>query len=189
MRDLELRGSGNILGGEQHGHIADVGYDMYLKLLNNAVRVEKGMTTEELESDCLIDVQIDAHIPENYISNINQRLDIYRRISDIRTKEDASDVIDELCDRFGEPPKSVINLIDIALVRSIASSFGIYEIKQQNNSFLLFSNRLEQALLEKFIKSFGKNVSIKASAKPHICIKIDPLKSIVNNLKDILSLS
>ena len=189
MRDLELRGAGNILGGEQHGHIADVGYDMYLKLLNNAVSAEKGSAPEDLEIDCLIDVQIDAHIPESYIANINQRLDIYRRISDIRSDLDASDVIDELCDRFGDPPKSVINLIDIALIRSQAASLGIHEIKQQNNLFLLFSNHLDQLLLEKFIKSYGKNVSIRATAKPHICIKVNQLQSIADNLKEILSLS
>lgn len=189
MRDLELRGAGNILGGEQHGHMADVGYDMYLKLLENAVRVEKGDTPAKLEVECLVDVQVSAHIPERYISNLNQRLDIYRRISDIRSKDDATDVLDELIDRFGDPPESVSNLIDIALIRNTASDLGIYEIRQQNSTFLLFSNNLNEKLLEKFIKTMGKRVTIKTTAKPHICVTADPKIPVITSLKEILSIS
>lgn len=189
MRDLELRGAGNILGGEQHGHMADVGYDMYLKLLGNAVRVEKGDAPAKLEVECLVDVQVSAHIPERYISNVNQRLDIYRRISDIRSKDDATDVFDELIDRFGDPPESVSNLIDIALIRNTASDLGIYEIRQQNSTFLLFSNNLDEKLLEKFIKTMGKRVTIKSAAKPHVCVTADPKLTVIANLKEILSIS
>ncbi len=189
MRDLELRGAGNILGGEQHGHLADVGYDMYIKLLGNAVREEKGLAPETLEVDCLVDVHVSAHIPEMYISNVNQRLDIYRRISDIRSKDDALDVVDELIDRFGEPPESVISLVDIALIRSTAAKLGIYEIRQQNNNFLLFANTLNEKLLEKFIKTMGSRITIKSAPKPHVSLKIDPAQPIIGNLKEILSLS
>lgn len=189
MRDLELRGAGNILGGEQHGHMVDVGYDMYLKLLENAVRVEKGDVPAKLEVECLVDVQVSAHIPERYISNVNQRLDIYRRISDIRSKYDATDVLDELIDRFGDPPESVSNLIDIALIRNTAADLGIYEIRQQNSTFLLFSNNLNEKLLEKFIKTMGKRVTIKTTAKPHICVTADPNVTVITSLKEILSIS
>ncbi len=189
MRDLELRGAGNILGGEQHGHLADVGYEMYIKLLGNAINQEKGTPVENLDLDCLVDIQVNAHIPESYISNVNQRLDIYRKISDIREKEDTLDVIDELIDRFGEPPKSVINLIDIALIRNTAANLGIYEIRQQNSIFLLFANELNQQLLEKFIKTMGSRITIKTAPKSHICVKINPALSPINNLKEILSLS
>lgn len=189
MRDLELRGAGNILGGEQHGHMADVGYDMYLKLLENAVRVEKGDTPAKLEVECLVDVQVSAHIPERYISNLNQRLDIYRRISDIRSKDDATDVFDELIDRFGDPPENVSNLIDIALIRNTAADLGIYEIRQQNSTFLLFSNNLNEKLLEKFIKTMGKRVTIKTTAKPHICVASNPNLPVITSLKEILSIS
>ena len=188
MRDLELRGAGNILGGEQHGHLADVGYDMYIKLLGNAVREEKGLAPETLDVDCLVDVQVSAHIPEQYIANVNQRLDIYRRISDIRSKDDALDVVDELIDRFGEPPESIISLVDIALIRSTASTLGIYEIRQQNNNFLLFANTLDENLLEKFIKTMGSRITIKSAPKPHVSLKIDPALPIIGNLKEILSL-
>ncbi len=189
MRDLELRGAGNILGGEQHGHMADVGYDLYLKLLGQAVSEEKGEPILKSDIECLVDVQIGAHIPEKYIPNVNQRIDIYRRISDIRSKEDASDVTDELIDRFGEPPESVLGLIDVAIIRSTAASLGIYEIRQQNNKFLLFADNLDEKLLEKFIKTMGSKITIKSSGKPHICVNIDKENSIINNLKEILSIS
>ena len=116
MRDLELRGAGNVLGANQHGHMESVGYDMYIKLLEQAISEEKGEITEQTEEkDCLIDLPIDAHIPEDYIESVPQRLQIYRRIADIKTDDDASDVIDELVDRFGDPPASVEGLIRIAL--------------------------------------------------------------------------
>ena len=128
MRDLELRGAGNILGGEQHGHMETVGYDMYLRLLGEAVSEEKGEEASSYELECLVDVQVQAHIPEGYIESLSQRLEIYRRISDIRSQDDAMDVLDELIDRFGEPPASVKGLIDVALIRNTAASLGIYEI-------------------------------------------------------------
>ncbi len=189
MRDLELRGAGNILGGEQHGHMADVGYDMYIKLLGQAVNEEKGLTVDNSDIDCLIDIQMNAYIPEFYISNVNQRLDIYRRISDIRSQNDALDVTDELIDRFGTPPESVVGLIDIAIIRNTAATLGIYEIRQKNNTFLLFSEQLNQLFLEKIIKTMGSDVSIKSSGKPHIAIKINNELSIVDNLKKVLSIS
>lgn len=130
MRDLELRGAGNIIGAEQHGNMADVGYDMYLKLLDEAVKEEKGESVSEQNSECLVDIQVDANIPESYIKSLGQRLDAYRRISDIKCDEDASDVIDEFIDRYGDIPKAVRGLINIALIRNVARLFGIYEIKQ-----------------------------------------------------------
>ena len=100
MRDLEIRGAGNILGGEQHGHMETVGYDMYLRLLSEAISREKGEDVQEYGQECLVDMQIQAHIPDRYIENLSQRLEIYRRIADIRTRDDALDVTDELIDRF-----------------------------------------------------------------------------------------
>ena len=108
MRDLEIRGAGNILGGEQHGHMETVGYDLYLKLLGEAVKMEKGeLPVAPVDNECLVDMQVQAHIPERYIENLSQRLDIYRRIAGIKTQDDALDVLDELTDRFGKPPASV----------------------------------------------------------------------------------
>lgn len=187
MRDLELRGAGNILSGQQHGHIADVGYDMYLKLLNEAINEEKGVPQPESNVDCLIDVQVAAFIPEQYIENINQRIDMYRKISDIRNESDSSDVIDELIDRFSSPPKPVINLIDIALIRALASSFNISEIKHQNNKILLFGENIKKELVDKLLIKFKNQISLKNRPRSHIAIDIDAKKSLIDVLKEIFN--
>ena len=124
MRDMELRGAGNLLGAQQHGHMENVGYDMYLKLLAEAVSEEKGEDNASKEIECLIDVNIEAHIPETYIYNLSQRLDVYRRIADIRNLEDCADVRDELRDRFGEiPTKPRFCSISTALRARAAAGF------------------------------------------------------------------
>ncbi len=148
MRDLEIRGAGDLLGSQQHGHIAAVGYDMFLKLLEEAVESRKKARSgsDEVDNtdkkvktyDCPVDVRVDAHIPQRYISDPPQRLEIYRRISDIRGDEDASDVIDELIDRFGEPPSAVMGLIRIATLRAKAKKLGVIKIAQNESNIDVF---------------------------------------------------
>ena len=116
---------------------------MYLRLLGDAVSEEKGEENPDRDIDCLVDIHIEAHIPEDYIENLNHRLEIYRRISEIRTEEDLRDVTDELIDRFGDPPKSVLGLLTIALVRSKAEGSGIYEIKQRDGYAMMFVRNIK----------------------------------------------
>ena len=183
MRDLELRGAGNILGGQQHGHMEDVGYDMYIKLLNEAISEAKGETPENSHVDCLVDLSVQAHIPETYISSLNQRLEIYRRISDIRSKEDSEDVIDELIDRFGDVPKAVMGLIDVALIRNLASAYGIYEIKQENQKILLFTNNFNSGKIGDFLEKNPKNTTLNAAQKPHIVLTMKEGDTVLSVLK------
>ena len=187
MRDLELRGAGNILGGEQHGHMESVGYDLYLKLLGEAVSEEKGEQAEAYELECLVDVQMQAHIPENYIESLNQRLDIYRRISDIRSEEDASDVIDELIDRFGTPPESVKGLIDVALIRNTAASLGIYEIKQTGAALLLYQHKINMQRVSTLIGAMKGRVMVNAGQKPYLSVKMEKEDTPVSLLRQVLS--
>lgn len=186
MRDLEIRGAGNILGGEQHGHMEAVGYDMYLHLLSEAVSREKGEAVPEYGEECLVDMQVEAHIPESYISDLNQRLDVYRRIADIRTKEDASDVTDELIDRFGEPPESVNGLIQVAMLRNLASRFGIREVKQQNSTLFLYKDKIDMKQVGALISAMRGRIMLNAGAKPYISVKIRPEDTPLATLTDIL---
>ena len=139
MRDLEIRGAGNLLGAEQSGHMMSVGYDMYLKLLDEAVLEEKGEAPKA--PDCTADLNVTANVDKDYVSRGEERMDLYRRIAAIRTQEDADDLLDEIVDRYGEPPKGVLNLIDIALLRANARNVGVQDIKQKaGDVFFTLSN-------------------------------------------------
>ncbi len=186
MRDMEIRGAGNLLGSQQHGHMEAVGYEMYLKLLADAVNEEKGLPSRTEEAECLIDLPVAAHIPESYISSNAQRLDVYRRIADIRTEEDSLDVYDELIDRFGEPPEAVQGLIDVALLRNMAAELGIYEIKQQADTLLLFQRKLDLAAGSRMSAALKGRVMINAGPKPYLAVKVKPGLTSLDTLREAL---
>lgn len=171
MRDLEIRGAGSILGGDQHGNMESVGYDMYLKLLSEAVNEENGKPPED-DIPCTVDLNVSAFIPESYIEALPARLGIYKRIAAIRTDDDASDVIDELCDRFGEPPVPVMGLIDIAMLRSKAAQAKIAEITGTPQSAVLHINSIQSETVEKLTKHFGSRFTISAVGKPAYIIRL-----------------
>ncbi len=171
MRDLEIRGAGNILGGEQHGHMESVGYDMYIRMLNDAISAEKGEEVTE-QAECVIDLQIGAHIPEGYIPSLQARLGMYRRIADIRTPDDALDVTDELIDRFGEPPKSVKGLIDIALIRNRCISLGIQSVEQHENYLRIYPDSVKPQHIAALSAAVGRLFRVNASNKPFYEIRI-----------------
>ena len=140
MRDLEIRGAGNLLGSEQSGHMMSVGYDMYLKLLDEAVLEEKGEKPKMPE--CTADLNVTANVDQEYVSRGEERMDLYRRMAAIRTQEDADDLLDEMIDRYGDPPKGVLNLIDIALLRAQAQAVGIQDIRQKAGDVLFAMTQL-----------------------------------------------
>ncbi len=174
MRDLELRGAGNVLGAQQHGHMEAVGYDMYLKLLAQAVSEERGEAPAEPERECLIDLPIDAHIPPEYIESVPQKLSMYRRIADIRSRDDADDVLDELTDRFGEPPACVMGLITVSLLRGTAINQGVYEINESGGKLQLFIEDLNMEKITHLSHHLRGRVLVSASVKPHISLRIFP---------------
>ncbi len=133
MRDLEIRGAGNLLGSAQSGHMLSVGYDLYLKLLEEAVLEERGEKPAE-EVACTADLDVTANIDKQYVPSGEQRMDLYRRMAAVRSQEDADELLDEIVDRYGDPPKGVMNLIDIALLRAKAASLGICDISQKGRT-------------------------------------------------------
>jgi len=135
MRDLEIRGAGNVLGPEQSGFLLSVGYDLYLKLLEEAVLTEQGQTAQ-IRTECAADLAVSANIPDRYVPAAEQRMDLYRRIARIRSEEEADDLVDELIDRYGEPPRPVNNLISVALMRAAAAGCGITDISQKGGCLL-----------------------------------------------------
>lgn len=186
MRDLEIRGAGNILGGEQHGHMESVGYDMYLKLLGEAIQLEKGEEVQPADQECLVDVQMEAHIPEWYIESLTQRLEIYRRIADIRNEDDAADVTDELTDRFGKIPEAVKGLIEVALLRNMAAALHIIEVKQVGDKINLYPAKVDLTQVEKLINVLHGRVSLSTGAKSFISIRMRKDSKPLEYLRELL---
>ena len=169
MRDLEIRGAGNLLGESQSGHMAAVGYDLYCKMLNEAVSQLKG-EKEEADYATTIDLDIDAFIPESYIKNEYQKLDIYKRIATIETEEEMDDMTEELIDRFGDLPKKVQQLLHIAALKSLAHSAYITAIEQKGKDykFILYEKaNLDPAKIPALLKKYGNNMIFKAEAVPY----------------------
>ena len=155
-------------------------------MLSEAIAEERGEKPEKQEEECLIDLQIEAHIPEEYIESIPQRLAIYRRIADIRTPDDAEDVYDELIDRFGDPPPSVQGLVNVSLLRNSASAQGIYEICQRGNCLLLYSNSIDMQKVSRLAALLRGRILVSAGAKPYISVKMAAGQSPVDTLQEAL---
>ncbi len=181
MRDLEIRGAGNLLGSEQSGHMLSVGYDMYLKLLDEAVLEERGEKPKA--PDCSADLNVTANVDPDYVSRGEERMDLYRRMAAIRTQEDADDLLDEIIDRYGEPPKGVLNLIDIALLRAQAMKVGIQDIRQKAGDVLFTLSQLDFETVSALCaeEDYKNRVQFLAAAKlPTLRLK---LASGVDSLK------
>ena len=179
MRDLQIRGAGNLLGHSQHGHMEAVGYEMYVKLLGQAIAETRGETPPPDKSDCLVDITADAFLPEEYIPGAAGRIEAYKRIAAIETPEDAADVLDELIDRYGDPPKSVQGLVDISLIRVTAAKAGVAEIVQQGDRLLLYSDTLRPQQFGPLMDALPGRVLYCASGRPGVSVRVhrgeDPL--------------
>ena len=170
MRDLEIRGAGNLLGASQHGHMVAVGYDLYCKMLNEAVKKCKGEEVPEEEYETSVEIKVDAFIPVSYIKNEFQKLDIYKRIAELETEDEKTDMIDELVDRFGEPPKSVMNLLNIAILKAKAHEAFIMEVasKKEQLQFAMYPQaKIDVEGIPKLIASMGRKLRFVPGAKPY----------------------
>ena len=192
MRDLQIRGAGNLLGHSQHGHMEAVGYDLYVKMLGQAIAQAKGEPVKRDKSDSLIDIRVDAYIPENYIPDSAGRIEAYKRIAAIQSPEDAADVLDELIDRYGDPPPSVSSLVSVSLVRVLAASLGVYEVTQKKDTLTLWVQSLGLEILRGMLTEWGGRVVPGAGAKPYLAITLregeaplDVLKAVLQTLEAV----
>ena len=184
LRDLEIRGAGTLLGAEQSGHMADVGYDMYMKLLNEAVLEARGIEVPA-KAECAADLAVAANIPERYVPSSEQRMELYRQIALVRTEEEADDLLDELIDRFGDPPPGVSALIQVALLRGEAGAAGITDIAQKQG-FLRFT--LRDFELEKVSALYGTDqykgrLRVEAGSKPCLSLKIRSKAQVIDEAR------
>ena len=169
MRDLEIRGAGNLLGEQQHGHMQAVGYDLYCKMLNEAVKEEKGTALPEDSFETMVDMELDAYIPDTYIRNESQKLDIYKRIAGIESREECEDMQDELLDRFGDLPRPVQNLLAVADLKVKAHHVYVKELVERPDEIRLVlyeKARLNPAAFPAFIESFGGRMKFVTGEKP-----------------------
>ena len=174
MRDLEIRGAGNLLGAEQHGHMEAVGYDLYCKMLSEAVKEAKGIHTRE-DFETTIDLDMDAYIPDSYISNEFQKLDTYKRIAGIENQEEYEDMLEELMDRFGEPPKAVLNLLGIACIKALAHDAYLTEVKQTGHEIRLGiyeRARINPAGIGPLVERYRGRLEFKNGEKPCFLFEI-----------------
>ena len=188
MRDLEIRGAGNLLGSEQSGHLVNVGYDMYLKLLQEAVLEERGEAPQS-RAECSADLAVSANIPETFVASPEQRMDIYRRIAMIRSEDEADDLLDELIDRFGDPPSSVNALVHVALLRGEATTAGIVDISQKSGMlcFTLHAFDIEKISLLYEKTEYKGRIKVEAGQKPCIALKLKSGKQIVQQARKFVS--
>ena len=181
MRDLEIRGAGNVLGPEQSGFLLSVGYDMYLQLLEEAVLTERGESAQ-IPAECAADLTVSASIPDRYVPSAEQRMDLYRRIALIRTEADADDMTDELIDRYGDPPRQVNNLIAVALLRSEAAACGVKEMLQKGNNLVFALHDFDLKRVSRLCgaERWKGRVLFSPGEKPALTLRLkkgeDPLK-------------
>lgn len=190
MRDMEIRGAGNILGVQQHGQMESIGYDMYCKLLSYEIKRQKGETVEE-EFEVLIDLNLDAYIDNTYIEDEQQKIEFYKKIALIQTDEDVCDIVDQLVDRFGEIKDNVNNLIQIAYVKRLAQELKINSITEKSGKIILQFASIENIKMDsigRLINNSSKKIMFNAGSKPHLVIdmKSDKGRKVIENIKNLL---
>jgi transcription-repair coupling factor (superfamily II helicase) len=190
MRDLEIRGAGNILGAEQHGHMDAVGYDMYCKLLAEAIEAAKSgdsVTEQKEDFETTVDIQVNAFIPPFYIENEDFKLEIYKKISHILDGTDYSDVLDEITDRFGTPPIAVINLLDVALIKTIAHKAGFCSVTQKKGGIILaYKEQPNISVIAKAAAKLKGRLLFTAGDAPYVTLKQG--ENVLDDLKEALPL-
>jgi transcription-repair coupling factor (superfamily II helicase) len=191
MRDMEIRGAGNLLGPEQHGHMESVGYDMYCRLLDEAVRELKGEPLRREETETAIDINVNAYIDDSYIGVESKKIEMYKKIAAIQNENDAADMEDELTDRYGDPPGPVTNLIKIALIKAMACSLGFSSVSEKNDT-IIFSmpdaKKINFQAIAKAAEKYRRQLLFNAGASPYLVFRLPAVRgdSRLDNIKILL---
>ena len=185
MRDMEIRGAGNMLGSEQHGQIESVGYDLYMKLLNEAVLEEKG-EAPTVKPECTVNLNVDAYIPEKYIRSTAQRIDAYKKIASVESEEDRIDVYDELVDRYGPLPKQAEILLKISLIRALGSACGFEKIERRNASVFFYTKTYGIASWKELIAEYKGKLMLSAGNIPYASLKVSENGAFLDEILELL---
>ena len=189
MRDLEIRGAGSLLGEIQHGHMEQVGYDTYCKLLDEVVKEMQGIEVQE-EQDIQIDINVSSYIPDKYIDSGSQKIEVYQNIANCRTEEDIQNIIDELIDRYGVMPKELENLLEIARIKELCRNANIIKIAQRMQSVVFYFDRdkYNSEIIDKIIKKYEFNVKFGTGIQPYITLKVkdNTDEKLIDEIKDFL---
>ena len=189
MRDLEIRGAGSLVGDMQHGHMEQVGYDTYCKLLDEVVKEMKGIKVEE-EQEITIDINVSSYIPDSYIENSSQKIEVYQNIALCRNKEDIENTKNDIIDRFGKMPREVENLLEIARIKEICNQKGIIKITQRNNNiiFTFANNESFDMPIDELIKQYGDRIKFSPGKEPYITYKLEDQSDILEEIKQFLKI-
>ena len=186
MRDLEIRGAGSMLGEIQHGHIDEVGYDTYCKILDEVVKEQKGIKVEE-EPEITIDINVSSFIPDSYIENADQKMESYRNIALCRTEEDLKNIAEDLTDRYGKLPEEVINLINIAKIKEMCKNSGIIKVLQKQNNIILYFDQEKCTLdMSELVHKYNDKIKFSTGVIPYITYKIQNQKNLISEIEALL---
>ena len=185
MRDLEIRGAGSLLGEKQHGQMNVVGYDMYMRILKEAVQEEQGVEAPP-EADCAVDISVSAFIPKDYVAGEKTRIDLYKKIAAIRSEADYMDMTDELCDRFSDPPESILNLMKISLLRALARECGIQDIRLKQDSVLFFTAEVAPELLSRLVHAMKGRLLYSIGGRPYFTLRISKKEHLLSEMNAFL---
>ncbi len=188
MRDLEIRGAGSLIGEMQHGHMDQVGYDTYCKLLDEVVKEMKGIEIEE-DIDVAIDINVSSYIPDSYIENQSQKIEVYQNIALCSTEEDIKNIEEDILDRFGKMPKEIINLLEIAKIKGMCKNLGITKINQKQNN-IVFNFNPESFIMDidKIVKKYRNRVRFSPAREPYITFRLERNDKILDEIIDFLNI-
>ena len=188
MRDLEIRGAGSVLGEMQHGHLAQVGYDMSCKILDNVIKEMQGVTVEE-EPDVQIDLKLSSYIPDNFVENSSQKIEIYQNIALCQNEEDIQKVLADIIDRYGNVPKEITNLLEITRIKNLCKKVGILKIQQKQDKILFYIDEKKYPIenVSKIIQIYQTRVKFSPGKMAYITYHLKDQNHLIQEITEFLN--